>query len=78
MEIGLFIPQKEWLLNQINRIPNKTYLLFDFPGQAELYSGIVFMYVLGGSVKGYHPQRILVLGFMVLSLNIDENMTKSS
>jgi len=36
--------EKEWLLNQINRIPNKTYLLFDFPGQAELYSGIVFMF----------------------------------
>ena len=36
--------EKEWLLNQINRNPNKTYLLFDFPGQAELYSGIVFMF----------------------------------
>jgi len=34
----LLLENKEWLLNQINRIPNKTYLLFDFPGQAELYS----------------------------------------
>lgn len=28
----------DWLLTELEKIPSKTYLLFDFPGQAELYS----------------------------------------
>lgn len=34
----LLLENKEWLLQELEKIPEKTYLLFDFPGQAELYS----------------------------------------
>ena len=38
--LKLFIENKDWLVNEIRKIPRKTYLIFDFPGQAELYSGM--------------------------------------
>ena len=36
--LELLLEHKEWLLLELGKIPEKTYLLFDFPGQAELYS----------------------------------------
>ena len=38
----LLLANSEWLKTELLKIPNKTYLLFDFPGQAELYSGWVY------------------------------------
>ena len=40
----LLLANSEWLKTELLKIPNKTYLLFDFPGQAELYSGRVYSY----------------------------------
>ena len=34
----LLLANREWLSTELEKIPNKTYLMFDFPGQAELYS----------------------------------------
>ena len=34
----LLLENSEWLKTELEKIPNKTYLMFDFPGQAELYS----------------------------------------
>jgi len=34
----LLLENKEWLIKELERIPKQTYLIFDFPGQAELYS----------------------------------------
>jgi hypothetical protein len=36
--IELLFENIDWLLTELEKIPSKTYLLFDFPGQAELYS----------------------------------------
>ena len=34
----LLLANREWLSIELEKIPKKTYLMFDFPGQAELYS----------------------------------------
>ena len=34
----LLLENSAWLKREIEKLPNKTYLMFDFPGQAELYS----------------------------------------
>ena len=37
----LLLQNRKWLHDEIAKLPSKAYLLFDFPGQAELYSGKV-------------------------------------
>ena len=34
----LLLENIDWLLAEIEKIPKSSYLVFDFPGQAELYS----------------------------------------
>ena len=71
--------EKEWLLNQINRIPNKTYLLFDFPGQAELYSGIVLIFGDKTSSKGHISSRhFIILHPVFVMVRSKLNMTESA